>query len=104
MTTSEAFTFLNSILWEYNENDDENLIDLINISKKYQQFDLCSNCSESFDGESLFLIENDQVERFIWKRFDSEKIKEINLELGTYEKVVKSFVNWFYSTISDRVG
>jgi len=92
--SEEIFNFLEIALWG-DPDDDKSLKDLIEISKKYEKFNICINFSESFDGTSLYLIEDGKEERFIWKTIHSKKIKEINLSLGTYEKVVISFLNWF---------
>ena len=56
MSKSEIFRFLESTLW----GDPEDNISRVNIVKeleKYEQFNICTNFSESFDGESLYLIE-----------------------------------------------
>lgn len=94
MCKSEVYDFFESTLWgEPEENKSRQ--DIVREFQKYQQFNICANFSESFDGESLYLIENDDKERFIWKSFYSEEVKEIYLESGTFKKVVKSFLSWF---------
>lgn len=101
LDTSEIFCLLESTLWGEPE-ESNSFTDLIEASQKYDKFNICSNFSESFDGESLYLIEYKKKERFIWKTFNSEKIKEINLPLGSYEKVVESFLNWINSKMQSN--
>ncbi|NJN10829.1 MAG: hypothetical protein HC815_23690 [Richelia sp. RM1_1_1] len=98
MNSSEVFNFLQAALWGEPEENRSN-IDIIEEYKEYEKFNISTNFSESFDGESLYLIEDDRKERFIWKTFDSEQIKEINLALGTYEKIVQSFLDWFRNQV-----
>lgn len=56
---------------------------------------ICANFCESWDGESLFLVSTEKHEKFIWKKYKSEKKKEISLPLGTYESTINDFVKWY---------
>ncbi len=97
MNVSKIWKFLDSVLW----GNDESFLDLplskiVELEEKYLPFNICTNFGESFDGESVFLIELNQMEKFIWQNIQSKKIQEINLTNGTYEKVVKSLLDWYF--------
>lgn len=97
MNVSQIWKFLDSVLW----GNDESFLDLplskiVELEEKYLPFNICTNFCESFDGESAFLIEFNQMEKFIWQDIQSKTIREINLTNGTYEKVVKSLLDWYF--------
>jgi hypothetical protein len=97
MTDIEVIDFLDEALWG-NSDSDLNFLELNNIleqEKEYAKYNVCINFSESFDGESLYLIETDNGERFIWKRFESETIKSIEVGNNVYKSVIKSFIDWY---------
>lgn len=56
---------------------------------------ICSNFSESFDGESLYIMSDKESERYIWKKYNTIKAKEIFLPVGTYKEVILAFTQWF---------
>jgi hypothetical protein len=94
MTKDEVINFLDQILWE--DNDPSlSIEDIINLEGEYSKYNICTNFSESFDGESIYLIETEKGERFVWKLFGEEFAREIYLENSTYERVVGDFINWY---------
>ncbi len=99
MNAMETHHFLESVLWGKPE-ETKSTADIMKEDKQYSRFNICINFSESFDGESLYLIEEPSNERYIWKKFGSEKISEARLESGTYKKVINSFLSWFESESS----
>ncbi|HLP89364.1 MAG TPA: Imm42 family immunity protein [Nostocaceae cyanobacterium] len=99
MTTVEAWQFLNLALYGHNDEDDVNLDQLDLLEEKYRKFCICPGFSEAFDGETAFLIEDEQGERFIWKDFTSQLVREVRLKPETYKRTIESFIAW-YSTLN----
>lgn len=98
MTDSEIMNFLDEALWG-NSNPNIDFIELDDIleqEKKYEKHNICVNFSESFDGESLYLIEINNGEKFIWKKFGTETIKSIEVGNKVYKSVIESFLDWYY--------
>lgn len=59
------------------------------------KYNICVNYSESFDGEYLFLATYGHEERYLWKKFGTNDVKEIKLPLGTYQRAIEAFICWF---------
>lgn len=100
MTAVESWNFLDSALYgdnsEFHWSSEQ-------LEEKYRKFCICPGFSEAFDGETAFLIEDEQEERFIWKDFMSESIHEVRLKSETYKHTIESFVAW-YSHLSDSAS
>jgi len=119
MSAIEAFNFLESVLYgnsieellSYTELEDEFRkicmiqsdieefdkvqIFLEELAEKYSKYDVCTNFSEAFDEVKCLLIEGKKEERFIWKDYKSDSIREIILKPDTYKHVLESFITWF---------
>ncbi len=95
MTAIETWEFLNFALYGNHESD----IISEQIEEKYRKFCICPGFSEAFDGEIAFLIEDENEERFIWKDFLSQSIKDVRLKPETYKRTIESFISW-YSSLS----
>jgi Immunity protein 42 len=98
MTNSEVMDFLDEALWGNNGSDLDflSLEDILQQEKKYAKYNICTNFSESFDGESLYLIETDNGEKFVWKQFGSETIKSIEVGHKVYKSIIETFLDWYY--------
>jgi Immunity protein 42 len=99
MTEVEVMSFLDQTLWR---EDVSNLSfqDIQDLEKEYGKYNICTNFSESFDGESLYLIEAKNSERFVWKIFSRNIVKEIYLRSNTYKEVVEDFTQWYLQETS----
>ncbi len=99
MTEVEVMNFLDQALWG---EDVSNLSfqDIQDLEREYGKYNICTNFSESFDGESLYLIEAKNSERFVWKIFGKDIVKEIYLRSNTYKEVVEDFTQWYLQETS----
>ncbi|MEA5516988.1 Imm42 family immunity protein [Nodularia sp. UHCC 0506] len=97
ITAVEAWNFLESALYGDNSESDWSSEQL---EQKYRKFCICPGFSEALDGETAFLIEGEQEERFIWRDFASQSIKELRFKSETYKHIVESFVVWYSNLIS----
>lgn len=96
MTAIEVWYFLDSALYGDNIESHFNSEEL---EQKYRKFCICPGFSEAFDGETAFLIEGEEEERFIWKDFVSQSIKEVRLKPKTYKDIIESFITWYSNLI-----
>ncbi|RUS97107.1 hypothetical protein DSM107003_18480 [Trichormus variabilis SAG 1403-4b] len=96
MTALEVCQFLDSALYGDNLESHWSSEEL---EKKYRKFCICPGFSEAFDGEMAFLIEGEKEERFIWKDFLSQSIKEVRLKPKTYKYIIESFIAWYFNLI-----
>lgn len=96
MTAVEVWKFLDHAL--YGDNV-ESYLNAERLEHKYRKFCICPGFSEAFDGETAFLIEGEQEERFIWKDFASQSIKEVRLKPKTYKYIIEFFLAWYSNLI-----
>jgi hypothetical protein len=67
----------------------------LELGRRYRKFFICPGGSEAFDGEFAVLLEQPNGARFIWRDFEDKQIREVLLEPGEYESVVRAFLAWF---------
>jgi Immunity protein 42 len=97
MSYIEIWNFLNTVLWGDDEDfiEKHSLQELVKFDEEYSKYSVFTGFSEAFDGESVFLIESENTEKFIWQDFVSKEIKIFCVPLGTYYKVVNAFLYWY---------
>jgi len=97
MDAEQVWNFLDAVLYA---PDYKSSFSPEELEKKYRKFCICPGFSEAFDGETAFLLEDDEGERCIWMDSRSKLIKKVRLRPETYKNVVESFISW-YSSVTE---
>ncbi len=73
----------------------ESVEDCLELESRFRKYVICPGGSESFDGEFAALVEHPSDDELLWKDFASKTIHSLTLEAGEYDRIMRSFLDWF---------